>query len=253
MTVVSKKIHAGNAIRSSDGNGVTDADDMCGRFTLFAEQKVVAAAFELSELPLFEPRYNIAPTQAVLAIRITPMRGGREAARLRWGLIPSWAGDASIGHRMINARAETVGEKPAFRAAFRQRRCLIPASGFYEWRTVNRKKQPYFLHPRDGDFFTFAGLWETWSKSGEHVESCTIVTTTANEIVRPFHERMPVILPREEWTNWLDAKQTEAALTPLLRPLPSEAMNVYPVDSRVNNVRNEGAACLTRVAEPFSG
>jgi len=225
---------------------------MCGRFTLFAEAKVVAATFELPELPLFEARYNIAPTQTVLAVRVDPLCGTREAARLRWGLIPSWAGDVSIGARMINARAETVAEKPAYRAAFRLRRCLIPASGFYEWRTVKRKKQPYFIHPRAGGLFAFAGLWETWTKSGEGIESCTILTTTANEVVRPYHERMPVILPHEEWATWLDAKCAPAALTGLLRPLTSDMMSAYPVDSCVNNVRKDSPQCVAPVEEQFS-
>jgi putative SOS response-associated peptidase YedK len=224
---------------------------MCGRFALFAEPKAVASLFELPDLPLFEARYNIAPTQAVLAVRVEPLQGARAAARLRWGLIPSWAADASVGNRMINARAETVASKPAFRAAFRQRRCLLPASGFYEWRTVKRKKQPYFLHPRDGGLIAFAGLWETWNKGGEAIESCTILTTTANEVVKPFHDRMPVILPRDDWATWLDARQGSEALTTLLRPSPGEAMSAYPVDSWVNNARHEGIECVTRVEEMF--
>jgi putative SOS response-associated peptidase YedK len=238
-------------IRSTGTSAATDAQNMCGRFALFAEPKAAVSHFELPELPLFEARYNIAPTQAVLVIRDDPLRGGRAAARMRWGLIPSWAADASMGAGLINARAETAAEKPAFRAAFRQRRCLIPASGFYEWRTVKRKKQPYFLHPRDG-LFGFAGLWETWTRGSDAIDSCTILTTTANEVVQPFHERMPVILPHADWTTWLDAGQVPTALTPLLRPFPNDAMSAFPVDPCVNSVRNDSPECVARVAELFS-
>jgi putative SOS response-associated peptidase YedK len=167
---------------------------MCGRFALFASGEEVAQRFQLSETPLFDPRYNIAPTQTVPAVRAGD--GGRYLSLLRWGLIPSWSSDPKIAYKLTNARSETAASKPSFRSAFKQRRCLIPASAFYEWQKVSAKiKQPYCIRPRDGGLFAFAGLWERWNDpAGETVESCTILTTEANELMRPLHDRMPVIL-----------------------------------------------------------
>lgn len=225
---------------------------MCGRFTLFADPTVVAAFVQTPEPTLFdwEPRWNIAPTQPVVACRLDAHHG-RELAQMRWGLIPSWATDLSAGVKAINARAETVAEKPFFRSAFGKRRCLIPASGFYEWAKKGKAKQPYFIHPRQGELFAFAGLWETWSKSGSPVESCTIITTDANETMQPFHDRMPVILSPESFAAWLDLSTPSTALLDMLRPCPSESLALHPVDARVGNVRNDDAGLVAPLANLF--
>jgi putative SOS response-associated peptidase YedK len=222
---------------------------VCGRYTLKTPVKALAEEFSLFDPPpSLPPRYNIAPTQPVAAVRQAADGGGRELVRLRWGLIPSWADDPKIGYRLINARAETAADKPAFRSAFRHRRCLVPADGFYEWRPVNGKKQPYYICRRDGGPFAFAGLWEQWQGAdGEVIESCTLLTTPANDLVRPIHERMPVILKPEAYAPWLDPHSHQPErLHPLLRPYPGEEMTTYPVSHRVNNPRNDDPQC----AEP---
>jgi putative SOS response-associated peptidase YedK len=218
---------------------------MCGRFTLTATPKAIAETFQVPELPGLEPRYNIAPTQPVPIIRNAEGASSRALVQVRWGLIPSWADDPSIGNRLINARAETAAEKPSFRAAFRHRRCLIPASGFYEWQKVGTKKQPHYIRPPDNAPFAFAGLWEHWEKGGGPIESCTILTTEANVLMRPIHDRMPVILGPEAWDRWLDPnEQQAAALKPLLRPCPDGWLTAYPVSTRVNNPKYDGPACI---------
>ena len=216
---------------------------MCGRFSLKTPSKVLAKAFKI-EVPTLPLRYNIAPTQQVAAVRSRP--DGRELALLKWGLVPSWAKDASIGSRMINARAETVAEKPAYRWAFRRRRCLVPADGFYEWKREGGSKQPYHFRMRDEQPFAFAGLWERWrGELGEVIDSCTIITTEANELLAPVHDRMPVILPPEAYDTWLDDEFTDAlALGGLLRPYPAEAMERFPVSTRVNSPKNDDASCV---------
>jgi putative SOS response-associated peptidase YedK len=222
---------------------------MCGRFTLTTSRKQVAEQFPLFEVPDLEPRFNIAPTQPVAAARVLAEPERREVVLLRWGLIPSWADDPAIGNRLLNARAETVADKPSFRSAYRKRRCLIPADGFYEWQKLGKQKQPYFIHLRDGALFAFAGLWEHWERDGQPVESCTILTTTANELVRPLHERMPVIIEPRDYPRWLDpGNQTAAGLDVLLRPYPAEAMGLYAVSTHVNNPRHEDAECLKPLA-----
>jgi putative SOS response-associated peptidase YedK len=201
--------------------------------------------FALLRTPELEPRYNIAPTQPVAAVR--PASGGRELSFLRWGLVPSWADDPGIGSRMINARADTVATKPSFRNAFRQRRCLIPASGFYEWKkTGDATKQPYHICLRNDQPFAFAGLWERWEKGdGPAIESCTIITTEANELLAKVHDRMPVILRPEDYDRWLDPRQRDRTeLESLLAPYPPDEMKFYPISKLVNNPRNETAACL---------
>jgi putative SOS response-associated peptidase YedK len=216
---------------------------MCGRFTLRSSSTKVAETFGLSEAPLFEPRYNIAPTQPVAAVRATPE--GRQLASLRWGLIPSWADDPSIGYRMINARSETVATKPSFRSAFKNRRCLIPADGYYEWQKTDGKKQPYLIGMRDGTPFAFAGLWEHWERGQEPIESCTILTTAANDLTGPIHDRMPVILDPKDFDLWLDPQvQDPKALEPFLRPHVAETMMAYQVSTLVNNPRNEDPRCV---------
>lgn len=219
---------------------------MCGRFSFTQPEEVVAEAFQLSSVPTLSPRYNIAPTQSVPTILPDSENGNRQIKMLRWGLIPSWAKDMKMGAKLINARAETVAEKPAFRSAFKQRRCLVLADGFYEWQQQDGKKQPIYFQLQDGKPFAFAGLWERWEKGeGEPIESCTILTTEANELMRPFHDRMPVILERENYDRWLDPElQKPETLTSLLQPYQSEAMTFYPVSTKVNNAKVDRADCI---------
>ncbi len=217
---------------------------MCGRFTQAAPGDQIAELFELTETPDLAPRYNIAPTQDVAAVRAAP-GGGCELVMLHWGLIPSWAKERAIGARMINARSETAAEKPSFRSALRSRRCLIVADGFYEWQRLGGRKQPYFIALADGRPFGFAGLWERWAgDGGAPVESCTILTTAANGTVAPIHDRMPVILGREQHAAWLDPGVADTAgVLPLLRPLPDDAVRAFPVGLLVNNPANDLPAC----------
>lgn len=214
---------------------------MCGRFTLFDTAASLAEAFEVAEVPSLSPRYNIAPSQAVAAVRIPPSGGAREVVLLRWGLIPSWAKDPSLGDRMINARAETAAGKPAFRSAIRRRRCLVPASGFYEWKRTNGRKQPYYIRRPDGKPFALAGLWESWEGPGAAaVESCTILTTSANELLLPIHDRMPVIVSPADYDLWLSLGiRDPGELSRLFRPFPPEEMTAFPVGTAVNNPKTD--------------
>jgi putative SOS response-associated peptidase YedK len=214
---------------------------MCGRFTLRTPAGQIAEFFQLIRdlVDWPEPRFNVAPTQSVLAIR----RGdaGREPTRLRWGLIPSWAKDMKIGASLINARGETAAEKPAFRTAFRRRRCLIPADGFYEWKRDGSQKTPYLMTMQDESLFAFAGLWDRWKgPSGDVIESCSVITTTPNELMVTLHDRMPVILSPTHYDVWLDpAVGDVGALTSLLVPYPSDEMRAEQVSTVINNARNE--------------
>lgn len=220
---------------------------MCGRFTLFLPPGLLAELFGLAEPWCGPDRYNIAPTQLVAVIRqVEP--GVNRLDQVRWGLIPPWAKDPSLGSRMVNARCETLEEKPAFRNAFRFRRCLIPASGFYEWREQGAKKLPEYLRLKGEAPMVFAGLWESWrSPQGELVESCTIVTTAANAFVARLHERMPVVLKPADWELWLDRSVTDPArLRPLLRPYPAEEMEGWPVSSLVNTPKNDTAELVNQ-------
>ena len=211
---------------------------MCGRYSLHSLPEVIALQFGLASAPAIMPRYNVAPGTELLAVRVDA--GGRRVAQmLRWGLIPSWAKDPAIGNRMINARAETLAEKPSFRTALKRRRCIIPADGFYEWKNTGGRKQPYFVRPSADQLWGLAGLYELWQGPQGALHSCTIVTTAANEFMRQLHERMPVILPRDAYAYWLDSANSDsAALGNLLLALPAEAMRAYPVSQRVNSVRN---------------
>ncbi len=220
---------------------------MCGRFALDADVSEIAARFHLPTAAHLDARYNIAPSQQIAAIRLAPSAGQRELVMLCWGLIPAWAKDKKIGNKLINARAETVAAKPSFRAAFARRRCLIPASGFFEWQQTGTGKQPYFIKPRQG-LFALAGLWERWQSPEGPVESCTILTTTANEAVAPIHDRMPVILPAAGHALWLAPQSDRAALTALLVPIAATEMTAYPVSSLVNNPKNNSAACVAPLA-----
>ncbi|HEV3025281.1 MAG TPA: SOS response-associated peptidase [Pirellulales bacterium] len=217
---------------------------MCGRFTLRTPASHVAEAFGLADLFDFQPRYNIAPRQAVAAVRIA-QNDGRELAFLKWGLVPSWADEPSIGYKMINARSETAATKPSFRRAFKSRRCLIVADGFYEWQKTGSKKQPFYIRLADGAPIGFAGLWEHWKRDGQEIESCTILTTDANELMAPIHNRMPVIVGRDDYGVWLDpAVQEVERLQPLLRPFLSGEMTAYPVSTVVNNPKNDVEECV---------
>jgi putative SOS response-associated peptidase YedK len=221
---------------------------MCGRFTLRTPKERVKREFQLQEEPPIEARFNIAPTQNILAVR--QMEDEREAVLLKWGLIPSWAKDDSMSARLINARSETVAEKPAFREAFKRSRCLIPADGFYEWKREGKGKQPFFFSLRDGRPFGFAGLWDRWrGQDGKVIESCTILTTEANEVLRSVHDRMPVILHPETYNVWLeqDVRAIES-LKELLGPYPASEMTSYPVSAQVNSPRNQGEDLIARMA-----
>jgi putative SOS response-associated peptidase YedK len=200
--------------------------------------------YRLKMVELLEDRYNIAPQQPVAAVRAT--EAGNELVLLRWGLIPSWSEDAKIGYKLINARSETVAEKPSFRSAFKQRRCIIPASGFYEWKREAKHKQPFYIHPRDEEeLFSFAGLWERWhDPEGEEIESCTILTTTANELMQPIHDRMPVILDSEGENEWLSPRSAPDSLHAVLVPFASDQMEAYAVNLYVNNAKNQGPKCI---------
>ena len=226
---------------------------MCGRYSLIADIQELARQFEFDGTG-FEnsPRYNVAPTQSVLTVT---NRDERQAEYMRWGLIPSWAKDASIGNRMINARGETVAQKPSFRSALQRRRCLVLADGFYEWQKVGKGKRPMRIVLKSGEPFAFAGLWETWrDPEGELIRSCTIVTTEANSLLRPIHERMPVILPRELEEFWLDGDVTDpAALTDVLSPYPDDPMDVYEVSPLVNKATNNGADLILPVGGGLFG
>ncbi len=213
---------------------------MCGRFTQTSSADAIATAFNLSAVPPQQPKYNIAPTQIIPTILYPSSESQKEFKELRWGLIPSWAKDQKIGNKLINARAETVAEKPSFRSAFRKRRCLIVADGFYEWQHQEEGKQPFCIQMKDEQVFAFAGIWERWqAPEGEVIESCTIITTEANELMNPIHKRMPVILNSEDYQLWLDPQVTEKEkLQPLLTPYNSEMMKANPVSKKVNNPRN---------------
>lgn len=217
---------------------------MCGRYALYGPASRLAEHFGVSfdDIP-FAPRYNLAPLQ--FAPVILGPAGERCVAMLRWGLLPSWAKDMKIAARLINARAETAAEKPSFRAAFRSRRCLVPADGFYEWRSSEAGKQPFLFQLASGAPMALAGLWEHWTApGGEELATFTILTTTANELLATIHERMPVILPPEAWGLWLNACRTPAQLAPLLLPHAAAEMCARPVSRRLGSPRNEGESLL---------
>jgi len=226
---------------------------MCGRFTLRTEASAIAEHFAVFGLGTFEPRFNIAPSQPILVVRLDSRQAmtQREIVALRWGLIPSWAKDVTVGNRLINARSETAAEKPSFRAAMRRRRCLIPADGFYEWEKTSKGRRPYFIHHEDDKPFAFAGLWESW-EGPDHlaVESCTVLTTEPNELIRPIHDRMPVILSPDEYETWLDpADEDPSKVSHLLCPTKSDAMVMHRVDTWVNSPANDDLRCV----EPAEG
>ena len=230
---------------------------MCGRYVSTTTPAQLADYFSVDELVAEDvtPNYNVAPTQTVLTV--VERADHRLLETCRWGLVPSWAKDPSVGNKMINARAETVATKPAYRRALAKRRCIVPADGFFEWKRApdGKQRQPYFIHSADGRPLAFAGLWEWWPDptrpEGEGLRSCAIVTTEANALVAPIHDRMPVVLPREAWDAWLDPDADDVeALSRLLVPIIPEGMEAYPVPPRVNSPRNNGPENLERDPEP---
>jgi putative SOS response-associated peptidase YedK len=220
---------------------------MCGRYTLSTPAGRLAEEFQLDSTVEIAPSYNVAPTQQVAAV--LEDEGGRRLEMLRWGLVPSWADDPEIGARMINARSETAPEKPSFRRAFRGRRCLIPADGFYEWKRENGGKQPYYFHMQGGRPFAFAGLWEGWEKGGEGtLRTCVILTTRANPVLSGIHDRMPVILPHDAYDAWLDPDAGREELGELMIPYPNDDLETYPVSRFVNSPRNNDERCIEPAA-----
>ncbi|HXU44769.1 MAG TPA: SOS response-associated peptidase [Thermoanaerobaculia bacterium] len=228
---------------------------MCGRYTLSAPPELIADLFEIPDVPSFSPRFNIAPTQEVAVVRQPAPGAPRRLDLLRWGLVPAWAEDPSIGNRMINARAESAAEKPSFKRSLQKQRCLVLADGFYEWKKEGKLKQPYWIHRRDGQPFAFAGLWASWRPRGAPreepaLETFTILTTTPNELMRPIHDRMPVILERDEHALWLDPAVSEVErLTSLLGPAPDGAFEATPVSRAVNSPAHDAPDCIESLAD----
>lgn len=219
---------------------------MCGRYALHSHPHVVALQFGLAHEPAFSPRYNISPGTPALVVRADATHA-RRAALLQWGLIPSWAKEPSIGHHLINARAEHVADKPAFRSAFRHRRCIVPANGFYEWKATGGHRQPYYVRPLEQELFGLAGLFEHWQGPTGLVGTCTIITTQANSMMAPIHDRMPAILSIEDYAHWLDPDHPDpSSLLRALRPHACAKMLAYPVNPRVNSVKHDDA----RLVEP---
>ena len=221
---------------------------MCGRFTLTTPASQIGQMFLDLQVPEYVPRYNIAPTQDVWCVRENK-EGDQEMVALRWGLVPVWAKDLKMGARMINARGETVAEKPSFRSAFKKRRCLVLADGFYEWKKEADGKQPYYITRADNEPFCMAGLWENWKDKNDPeakwIQSCTVITTEANEIMTPLHHRMPVIFDSEQYATWLDTSfEDREALEATLVPYPSEELKVTPVSKFVNKATNESPECV---------
>ncbi len=232
---------------------------MCGRYVQVSSPRLLAEHFDVDEVVTepHEPDYNVAPRADVYAV-LEREPGSRLLESLRWGLVPSWADDLKIGDRLINARAETIAEKPAYRRAFARRRCILPADGFYEWKPLPKqgsarvRKQPMFIHQRDGEPLAFAGLWEAWRDPDDQdspwVVSCVIVTTRANEVLAPIHDRMPVVLDEANWSGWLDPTEHDLdRLTPMLVPAPPEWFVTYPVGTLVNKAANNGPELVSPV------
>jgi len=236
---------------------------MCGRYTLFASPEEVAGIFNLP-LPKVEdvfgggPRYNIAPASQVAVVRKPGSADDREVILMRWGLVPSWAKDSKSGPLLINARGETVADKPAFRASFRSRRCLVIADGYFEWQKLPDRKQPFFFQVDNGALFAFAGIWDRWEPSAEGADaivSCSIITTRANDLSKPVHERMPVVLSQESWDTWIRPAQygrtLQHTLKSLISPFPNTRMSAVPVNTVVNNARNDLPDCIEAIGPPL--
>jgi putative SOS response-associated peptidase YedK len=226
---------------------------MCGRYRLSRRKQILVEHFGADYADSdWEPRYNIAPTRPVPVLRQDPKGPVRRLCLMRWGMIPFWANDMGIGAKMINARAETLATKPAFREPLQKRRCLIPADGFYEWKRSGKTKQPFCFEVKDGELFAFAGLWDRWrAPDGNMLESCTILTTTPNRLLADIHDRMPVILVPADYDLWLDPGMNDAAAAlDLLRPFDAPLMRSYPVSARVNAVANDDAECAAPISLP---
>ncbi|WP_348529965.1 SOS response-associated peptidase [Methylocaldum sp. RMAD-M] len=225
---------------------------MCGRFTQYTDPRRLARQFEISETKIrvfdIRPRYNVAPTQPVLAVRLDH-EGERELVPLTWGLLPFWAKESKLPYSTINARAETVADKPAYRQPFRKRRCLIPADLFYEWKAEGTGKQPYAIGLESGEPFSLAGLWDRWEGDGQTIESCTIIVTQANALMATIHDRMPVILPPSAYDVWLDPKTPLETAQALLQPFTAEPMRLYPVSRRVNSPKNDDPTLVEPLAQ----
>lgn len=221
---------------------------MCGRFAQKSSSRKLAKKFKVEEVPPLAERYNVAPAQAVLAVR--EASDGREATLLKWGLVPRWAKHPGIGNKLINARSETVTEKPSFREAFARRRCLTPIDGFYEWARRGDRKRPFYFHMRDGEPFAVAGLWEQWEGVSGPLETCTLLTTEANELLAPYHDRMPVILAPDDYDVWLSPDVRESGpLARLLRPFPQAEMSAYAVSTLVNSPLNDDPRCVETLGQ----
>ena len=217
---------------------------MCGRFALATEKHLLEMLYQLELRDDLLPAYNITPSQNIIACRISPEHGKRELVTLKWGLVPFWAEDESIGSRMINARLETAAEKPSYRDAFKKRRLLIPVSGFYEWKSEDGVKQPFYIKRKDGQLFSLAGLWERWNKRSEPFESCSILTTEPNDLIAKLHNRMPLIISQEFYERWLDPAVEGSALQELLTPYPADELTFYPVSRLVNSPANNSPELL---------
>ena len=221
---------------------------MCGRFTLHTPAAQIRESFNLPDLPARElkPRYNIAPSQDVAIIRDTGT--GREMVMARWGLIPGWSKESRTKYSTINARIESVAEKPTYRTPFKRRRCLIPADGFYEWKQDAGNKVPHHIRMQDGKVFAFAGLWDHWEGEGDSIESCTIIVMPANEVMQPIHERMPAIIAQQDYDVWLDSSVTDKQeIMQYLNSVPSIQLTAYPVSTRVNSAKNNDEGCIRPV------
>jgi len=221
---------------------------MCGRYTVTSAPEAIRALFRYEEQPNFPPRYNVAPTQPIAIVRL--VEGRRQFALVRWGLLPSWVKDPKAFSLLINARGESVIEKPAFRAAMKRRRCLIPADGFYEWQKAGERKRPFFIRAKAGGPLAFAGLWETWTgPNGEEIDTAAIVTTRANRMLGPIHERMPVVVPPQAFDLWLDTAKVDAVTAAaLIAPAPENLLEAYEISTAVNRVANDDARLIEPVA-----
>jgi putative SOS response-associated peptidase YedK len=229
---------------------------MCGRFVQVSSPDLLVERFGVEEVatPAHEPSYNVAPRATVYGVRDRAQDGERRRylSELRWGLVPSWAKDPKTGDRMINARAESLADKPAYQRAFQKHRCLVPADGFYEWQRRGRRKQPMFIHRRDGEPMAFAGLWAAWRHANdpgaEWLRTCAIVTTNANDVLAPLHDRMPVVLEHRDWDRWLDPSADDVdALGRMLVPASDDLLVAYPVSTAVNSADNDGPELVERV------
>lgn len=222
---------------------------MCGRYSLSKSIKEIAEHFKTRLIEIGPwPRFNIAPTQSLPVV--IGAREGLEIQLMKWGLVPHWAKDASMGSRMINARAETVAEKPSFRDAFKSKRCLIPCNGFYEWVTGENGKTPHYIHMKGGELFAFAGIWSEWTRGETPLQTYSIITTEANEYISPLHHRMPVILKPDQYQNWTDKTATKADLLAMLTPLREDALEYHPVSKLVNSPKNDSEECTVPATSP---